>query len=113
MPERQRLAVLLGCWCALRYGEMAELGRSEIDFDRGVITVRRGLTGVGDGVWWRGSAIAREHAEDNMLVGRLSQRGRSADVSEASYSNPGLRGRCVQASPPTLILAMQVAADQA
>ena len=25
MPERLRLAVLLGCWCALRYGEMAEL----------------------------------------------------------------------------------------
>jgi len=31
-------------------------------------------------------------AEDNMLVGPLSQRGRSAHVSEARYSeNPGLR----------------------
>jgi len=42
MPERLRLAVLLGCWCALRYGEMAELRRSDIDFDRGVLKVRRG-----------------------------------------------------------------------
>ncbi len=52
MPERLRLAVLLGCWCALRYGEMAELRRSDIDFDRGVIKVRRGA------VWLKGRTLA-------------------------------------------------------
>jgi integrase len=34
MPERLRLAVLFGCWCALRYGEMAELRPFDIDLDR-------------------------------------------------------------------------------
>jgi integrase len=52
MPERLRLAVLLACWCALRYGEMAELRRSDIDFDRGVIKVRRGA------VWLKGRTIS-------------------------------------------------------
>lgn len=52
MPERLRLAVLLGCWCALRYGETAELRRSDIDFERGVIKVRRGA------VWLKGRTIA-------------------------------------------------------
>lgn len=52
MPERLRLAVLLGCWCALRYGEMAELRRSDFDFDRGVIKIRRGA------VWLKGRTIS-------------------------------------------------------
>lgn len=52
MPERLRLAVLLGCWCALRYGEMAELRRSDFDFDRGVIKVRRGA------VWLKGRTVS-------------------------------------------------------
>lgn len=52
MPERLRLAVLLGCWCALRYGEMAELRRSDVDFDRGVIKVRRGA------VWLKGRTVS-------------------------------------------------------
>lgn len=52
MPERLRLAVQLGSWCALRYGEMAELRRSDIDFDRGVIKVRRGA------VWVEGRTIS-------------------------------------------------------
>lgn len=52
MPERLRLAVLLGCWCALRYGEMAELRRSDIDFDRGVTKVRRGA------VWLKGRTMS-------------------------------------------------------
>lgn len=52
MPERLRLAVQLGCWCALRYGEMAELRRSDVDFDRGLIKVRRGA------VWLKGSTVS-------------------------------------------------------
>ena len=45
MPERLRLAVHLGAWCALRYGEVAELRRSDIDVKNGIIHVRRGVTG--------------------------------------------------------------------
>jgi integrase len=43
MPERYRLMVLLAAWCALRFGELAELRRSDIDVRAGVIHVRRGV----------------------------------------------------------------------
>lgn len=52
MPERLRLAVLLAFWCALRYREMAELRRSDFDFDRGGIKVRRGA------VWLKGKTMS-------------------------------------------------------
>ncbi len=38
MPERLRLAVHLGAWCALRYGDVAELRRSDIDVKTGLST---------------------------------------------------------------------------
>ena len=44
MPERLRLAVLLGSWCALRYGEVAELRRGDIDLRNAVVNVTRGVT---------------------------------------------------------------------
>lgn len=44
MPERLRLAVLLGAWLAMRYGEIAELRRHDVDTARGVVRVRRGVT---------------------------------------------------------------------
>ena len=44
LPERLRLAVLLGAWCALRYGEIAELRRGDIDLGKGLIRVRRGVS---------------------------------------------------------------------
>jgi integrase len=31
MPERYRLMVMLACWCALRFGELTELRRGDID----------------------------------------------------------------------------------
>jgi len=44
MPEKYQLAVLLASWCALRFGELAELRRSDIDMTNGVIRVRRAFT---------------------------------------------------------------------
>jgi integrase len=44
MPARYRLMVLLASWCALRYGELAELRRHDVDLDVGVIRVRRAVT---------------------------------------------------------------------
>jgi integrase len=44
MPERLRLMVLLATWCALRYGELAELRRRDIDLTNEVIKVRRAVT---------------------------------------------------------------------
>lgn len=46
MPERQRLLVLLASWCAMRFGELTELRRADIDMTNGVIQVRRGVVRV-------------------------------------------------------------------
>jgi integrase len=43
VPARYRLMVLLAAWCALRFGELAELRRSDVDVAEGVLHVRRGV----------------------------------------------------------------------
>lgn len=42
-PERYELMVLLAAWCALRFGELAELRRSDVDATNGIVRVRRGV----------------------------------------------------------------------
>jgi integrase len=49
VPARYRLMVLLAAWCALRFGELAELRRADIDVTNGVIRVRRGVVRVSGG----------------------------------------------------------------
>src|SRR6266705_424899 len=49
IPARYRLMVLLAAWCALRFGELAELRRSDIDARNGVVHVRRGVIRTDDG----------------------------------------------------------------
>jgi integrase len=46
MPPRLRMAVLLGCWCALRYGELSELRRSDVDLSAGTLKISRGVVKV-------------------------------------------------------------------
>jgi len=41
MPDRLKLAVPLASWCALRFGEMIELRRGDVDLSDEVIRVRR------------------------------------------------------------------------
>jgi len=43
MPERYQLMVLLASWCAMRFGELAELRRKDIDLTNGVVRIRRGV----------------------------------------------------------------------
>ena len=43
MPPRYRLLVQLAALCALRFGELTELRRADIDTQRGVIMVRRAV----------------------------------------------------------------------
>lgn len=45
MPDRLRLMVLLAAWCAMRFGELGELRRKDIDGT--VIRVRRGVVRAG------------------------------------------------------------------
>lgn len=44
MPPKYRLAVHLASWCALRYGELAELRRRDLDVDAGILHVTRAVT---------------------------------------------------------------------
>lgn len=46
VPARLRLMVLLAAWCALRFGELVELRRSDVDLRNGVVKIRRGVTWV-------------------------------------------------------------------
>lgn len=47
ITPKYRALVLLGAWCAMRYGELAELRRKDLDLTAGVIRVRRGVAFVG------------------------------------------------------------------
>ena len=42
MPPRYRLMVLFASWCALRFGELVELRRHDVDVKNGVLRIRRG-----------------------------------------------------------------------
>lgn len=44
MPARYRAMVLLAAWCGLRFGELAELRRGDVDLAGGVLRVQRGVT---------------------------------------------------------------------
>jgi integrase len=50
MPQRYKMMTLLASWCGLRFGELTELRRSDIDQANGVIHVRRGVVRVGGAV---------------------------------------------------------------
>lgn len=43
MPARHQLMVLLAAWCALRFGELAELRRKDVDTKAGTLHIRRGV----------------------------------------------------------------------
>lgn len=43
MPANLQAMVLLAAWCALRFGELAELRRKDVDLKNKVIHVRRGV----------------------------------------------------------------------
>ena len=43
MPARYRLMVLLAAWCAMRFGELAELRRGDVDTTAAVVRIRRGI----------------------------------------------------------------------
>lgn len=46
LPPRLRLMAMLGAWTALRFGELAELRRKDIDLDGKIIRVDRAVTWV-------------------------------------------------------------------
>ena len=44
MPPRYRAMVLLAAWCGLRFGELAELRRGDVDLDARALRVERAVT---------------------------------------------------------------------
>ncbi len=46
MPNRLGVIVLLAAWCGLRFGELVELRRKDVDTKEGVLRVRRAVTWV-------------------------------------------------------------------
>ena len=46
MPERLRVMTLLAAWCGLRFGELTELRRKDVDLKNGALHVRRGVVRV-------------------------------------------------------------------
>jgi integrase len=46
MPERYRLMILLASWCALRFGELTELRRGDVDLSHARLRVTRGVTWI-------------------------------------------------------------------
>ncbi|HCB07136.1 MAG TPA: site-specific integrase [Nocardioides bacterium] len=46
LPERYRLMALLAAWCAMRFGELAELRRGDIDLRDKRVKIRRGVVRV-------------------------------------------------------------------
>lgn len=46
MPAKYAALVLVSVWCALRFGEATELRRRDVDLERGLIHVQRGVTRV-------------------------------------------------------------------
>lgn len=46
MPEQYRALTLLAAWCGLRFGELTELRRRDLDLTAGLLRVRRGVVRV-------------------------------------------------------------------
>ncbi len=51
MPDQWRMLLQLAAWCALRFGELTELRRKDVDLVEGVLRISRGVT------WVNGEAI--------------------------------------------------------
>ena len=46
MPPHRQAMILLAAWCGLRFGEITELRRKDLDLKRGVVQVHRAVTRV-------------------------------------------------------------------
>lgn len=75
MPERYRVMVLLASWCSLRFGELAELRRSDVDLKAQVIKVRRGVV----------------RAEGTVIVGSPKSDAGTRDVAIPPHLVPVIR----------------------
>jgi integrase len=62
LPDRLRLMIELAAWCALRFGEVAELRRGDIDLKNGVVRITRAVQ------WVDGTKIVAAPKADSVRV---------------------------------------------
>lgn len=75
LPEDRRLMVLLSTWCALRFGEVTELRRSDIDLRQGIVKVKRGVV----------------HVDGEVHVGDLKTKASKRDVAIPPHLHDAVR----------------------
>jgi integrase len=75
MPERYRVMTLLAAWCGLRFGELVELRRGDVDLRNGVLKVRRGVV----------------RADGQVIVGTPKSEAGIRDVNIPPHLLPALR----------------------
>jgi integrase len=63
MPAGYEAMVLLASWCAMRYGELVELRRCDVDLKEGVVRIRRAAVRVG-GKWQEGDPKTEAGSRD-------------------------------------------------
>ena len=90
MPPRYRLMVLLAAWCQLRFGELTELRRADVDLKDGIVRVRRGVVARrcrtdGQGPQVRGGQAGRGHpAAPDAAGSRAPDRARRSRPGRAA-----------------------------
>ena len=75
MPEKYRSMTLLASWTALRFGELTELRRRDLDLEAGVVRVRRGVV----------------RADGQVIVGDPKSAAGARDVAIPPHLMPALR----------------------
>jgi len=84
MPPRLRAMTLLASWCGLRFGELAELRRTDVDLTNGVLRIRRAVVRV-DGA---------------PVVGRPKSSAGSRDVAIPPHLIPMVRDHLAEHTAP-------------
>jgi integrase len=75
MPEQWQAAVLIAAWCGLRFGELAELRRRDVDLEHRALRIRRAVT----------------HVDGENVVGQPKSEAGVRDVSIPPHLVPVLR----------------------
>ena len=87
MPERYRAMMLLAYWCGLRFGELTELRRADVDTKEGILHVRRAVVLV------RGKFVVKS----------TKSAAGERDVWIPSHVLPHLREHLLQHAGPELL----------
>jgi integrase len=84
MPDRYKVMVLLASWCGLRFGELAELRRTDVNTKTGVLHVRRGVV----------------RANGQTIVKKPKSNAGTRDVAVPPHLLPMLKAHLLQHAEP-------------